>query len=363
MTIQGAATVPALDIADLIIGGVPAVRGVSVSAAPGQHLTLVGPSGCGKTTILRAIAGLEQPSSGSIRLFGRTVYDSASGIDVPSERREVSMMFQSYAIWPHMTVFENVAYGLRLRKTAKHETEERVMKALDMVGLADYARREAPHLSGGQQQRVALARSFVFNPKVLLFDEPLSNLDAKLRAQMRVELKELTARIGITSVYVTHDQEEALSLSDIVVVMQDGVIQQQSDPLSAYFRPVNAFVADFMGASNILPARSVAATGGGTVAVEVENGETVVCAAGAVRTPSAVVVKSVHFRLSAVPAPGGVNVWPVTVRRRVFVGDVAEYLLDWKGIALRARELSTHLYDEGQQAFCHVDAAHAVLLP
>src|SRR5690606_24675672 len=191
----------ALEIVDLRIsyGSLEVVKGVTITADAGSHLTLVGPSGCGKTTILRSIAGLEKPSGGRISLFGRPVYDSAAGIEVSAEHRDVSMVFQSYAIWPHMTVFENVAYGLRLRKVARAEIDQRVMAALAMVGLEEQAHRPSPMLSGGQQQRVALARSFVFDPKILLFDEPLSNLDAKLRAQMRHELKELTSRLGITA--------------------------------------------------------------------------------------------------------------------------------------------------------------------
>ena len=211
-------------------GAVPAVKGVSFVAPAGQQLTLLGPSGCGKTTTLRAIAGLERPSSGAIRIGGKAVYSSAEGINIPAEKRGLSMVFQSYAIWPHMTVFDNVAYGLRVRRKSRNEIEEKVRKALDLVQMGQYAERPASQLSGGQQQRVALARACVFSPSVLLFDEPLSNLDAKLRGDMRIELRELQHRLGVTSVYVTHDLEEALAMSDRIIVMRNGNIEQTGTP-------------------------------------------------------------------------------------------------------------------------------------
>ena len=219
---------------------------------PGEQLTLLGPSGCGKTTTLRAIAGLEQPSAGEIRIGGAPVYSSAQGVNIPAEKRGLSMVFQSYAIWPHMTVFENVAYGLRVRRESKEAIAEKVERALDMVQMRAFSARGASQLSGGQQQRVALARAFVFQPSVLLFDEPLSNLDAKLRADMRIELRELQHRLGITSVYVTHDLEEALAMSDRIVVMRDGIIEQIGTPGDIYNHPRNAFVADFVGSANLI---------------------------------------------------------------------------------------------------------------
>src|SRR5256885_8578440 len=192
---------PHIEVENLEIhyGDVPAVRGVAFSVAQGEQLTLLGPSGCGKTTTLRAIAGLEQPSAGEICIGGAAVYSSAQRVNIPAERRGLSMVFQSYAIWPHMSVFDNVAYGLRVRKQPEAEVTTRVREALDLVQLGQLGARSASKLSGGQQQRVALARAFVFSPSVLLFDEPLSNLDAKLRAEMRVELKELQRRLDITS--------------------------------------------------------------------------------------------------------------------------------------------------------------------
>ena len=246
-----------IEVRDLTVhyGAVVAVRGVTFDVGAGEHLTLLGPSGCGKTTTLRAIAGLERPTSGEIRIGGSPVFSSAARVNVPAEDRGLSMVFQSYAIWPHMSVFDNVAYGLRVRKRPAAEVTARVREALDLVQLGDLGRRSAAKLSGGQQQRVALARAFVFSPSVLLFDEPLSNLDAKLRAEMRVELKELQRRLGITSVYVTHDLEEALAISDRVVVMRDGAIEQVGTPGEIYDRPRNTFVADFVGSANLIRGR------------------------------------------------------------------------------------------------------------
>src|SRR5437870_983100 len=241
-----------VDRLELRYGGVAAVRSVSFNVLPGEQLTLMGPSGCGKTTTLRAIAGLEAPSAGEIRIDGVTVHSSARGIHIPAEKRGLSMVFQSYAIWPHMTVFENVAYGLRVRRESKEAIIQKVDRALDMVQMSAYRERGASQLSGGQQQRVALARAFVFQPAVLLFDEPLSNLDAKLRGDMRIELRELQHRLGVTSVYVTHDLEEALAMSDRIVVMRDGLIAQVGSPSEIYNAPRTAFVADFIGSANLI---------------------------------------------------------------------------------------------------------------
>src|SRR5258708_5952579 len=269
-----------VDRLEIKYGDVPAVRGVSFSVQPGQQLTLLGPSGCGKTTTLRAIAGLEQPSAGVIRIGGAPVYDSARSINIPAEKRGLSMVFQSYAIWPHMTVFENVAYGLRVRREDKAAIIQKVDRALDMVQMGAYRERGASQLSGGQQQRVALARAFVFQPAVLLFDEPLSNLDAKLRGDMRIELRELQHRLGVTSVYVTHDLEEALAMSDRIVVMRDGVVAQIGTPGDIYNHPRNAFVADFVGSANLVRGKHRGdLDADGLTALELTSGEIVYGAA------------------------------------------------------------------------------------
>jgi len=235
-----------------------AVDRVSLKVEAGEFLTLLGPSGCGKTTTLRMIAGLEQNTTGRITIGDAVVSDADRSIFVAAERRRLGMVFQSYAIWPHMTVFDNVAYPLRIRRRPAAEIKERVMKTLGLVEMESYAERPAPALSGGQQQRVAIARALVFEPEVLLLDEPLSNLDARLRTQMGDEFRKLQKRLGITSLYVTHDQEEAMALSDRVVVMQGGQILQVGSPEEIYQRPGSRSVAAFFGSPNLLDAEVTA---------------------------------------------------------------------------------------------------------
>jgi len=238
-------------------GLVHAVQGVSFTVGTGQFYTLLGPSGCGKTTTLRCIAGLETPQEGEIVIDGEVVYSSAKRLVVPTYRRDIGMVFQSYAIWPHMTVYENVAFPLHESRTRMPRTviRDKVRRALELVHLGGLENRPAPFLSGGQQQRLALARAIVREPKVLLLDEPLSNLDAKLRESMRFELRALIKRLGITTVYVTHDQLEALTMSDRVSVMNLGRIAQESSPFEIYRRPNDRFVANFIGLANFLEAR------------------------------------------------------------------------------------------------------------
>jgi iron(III) transport system ATP-binding protein len=235
-------------------GEVQALRGVSFEVGKGELFTLLGPSGCGKTTTLRCIAGLEQPLSGEILIDGHPVYSAASGTFIPPERRNIGMVFQSYAIWPHMTVFQNVAYPLA-KEASRAEIGERVGRILDRLSLGVLSDRLAPNLSGGQQQRVALARALVAQPQVLLLDEPLSNLDAKLREQMRFELKALQESFGITTVYVTHDQEEALALSDRIGLMHEGALIEVGSPSDLYLRPAHRVTADFLGTANFVPAQ------------------------------------------------------------------------------------------------------------
>ena len=228
-------------------GPVVAVDDVSLDIPPGKLVTLLGPSGCGKTTTLRIIAGLEVPGRGRIFIADEDV------TRLPAALRRVTMVFQSYALFPHLTVFENVAYGLRIAKVSAPEITRRVHQVLELVGLPGVDARYPAQLSGGQQQRVAVARALVMEPKVLLFDEPLSNLDAKLRKYVRAEIRELQQRLGITSIYVTHDQTEALALSDVIVVMNQGRVEQVGTPRDLYERPATRFVADFIGEANLLP--------------------------------------------------------------------------------------------------------------
>ena len=233
-------------------GPVHAVKGISINVAEGEFYTLLGPSGCGKTTTLRCLAGLQQPSGGRITLAGQAIYDSNRKIAVPAHRRDIAMVFQSYAIWPHLTVFENVAFPLREMRPRPSDKEmrERVARALELVQLSGYESRPAPFLSGGQQQRLALARAICRESPVILLDEPLSNLDAKLRAETRLELRSLVKRLNMTAVYVTHDQTEALTMADRVAVMNAGEIVQESPPRDIYQRPKSRFVASFIGQIN-----------------------------------------------------------------------------------------------------------------
>ena len=233
---------------------VKAVNNFSAVVETGKLLVLLGPSGCGKTTTLRCIAGFEKPDSGKITIGDKVVTDPVNGINLPSEKRGLGMVFQSYAIWPHMTVFDNVAYGLKMRKWPRQKIKERVEEVLEVTGLQGLAERPAPMLSGGQMQRVALARNLAYQPDVLLLDEPLSNLDSKLRERLRFELREIQLRIGFTAVYVTHDQSEAVSLADEIILMKDGLIEQQGPAEDLYNKPKSAYVADFIGSANLVPA-------------------------------------------------------------------------------------------------------------
>jgi len=240
---------PVLEFRDVVkrFGSVNAVDGVSFTIERGQIFTLLGPSGCGKTTTLRLVAGLEEPDGGEIFISGKSVAAPARGFYLPPEKRHLGMVFQSYAIWPHLTVFENVAFPLRVRREANEMVRQRVEHALEIVGLGGFADRGATQLSGGQQQRVALARALVYEPEILLLDEPLSNLDAKLREQMRVEIRALQKKLGLTVLYVTHDQAEAMTLSDRIAVVNRGRFEQVGTPEEVYEKPQTEFAAGFLG--------------------------------------------------------------------------------------------------------------------
>ena len=254
-----------------LYGQVRAVDDVSLTIPSGQLVSLLGPSGCGKTTTLNCIAGLETPDQGVIRAGDLVLTDMARRQVLPPERRRLGMVFQSYALWPHMTVFDNLAFGLKLRKVPRAEIARRIREALALVGLGSMEDRYPFQLSGGQQQRVALARGVVTEPAVLLLDEPLSNLDAKVREQARSWLRELQQRLGITTVYVTHDQQEALAISDLIAVMSHGKVVQYAPPQEIYRRPATRFVADFIGASSFLKGR-VAGVDGGVARVRLPSG-------------------------------------------------------------------------------------------
>ncbi len=269
-----ATSAPYLEVRGLVkwFGDDRAVDDVSFGIPRGNFLTLLGPSGCGKTTTLMSLAGLHHIDAGHIRVGGVTYTSPADGIFMPPEKRDIGMVFQSYAIWPHMTVGQNVAYPLEVRKIGRGEIDDRVADVLRLVGLTDMADKLATQLSGGQQQRVALARAIISRPRLLLFDEPLSNLDLKLREQMRIELKRIQNEVRITSIYVTHDQAEALVMSDEIIVMSKGRIEQKGDPHEIYTRPANGYVSNFIGVANLLKGRVVRVTGPGRGEVEIAEG-------------------------------------------------------------------------------------------
>jgi len=334
-------------------GPVHAVRGISIEVKKGEFYTLLGPSGCGKTTTLRSLAGLERPDEGEITIDGETVFSSSRGIAVPPYKRDIGMVFQSYAIWPHMDVFENVAFPLREMRGRfnKQQIKEKVTAALDLVQLHGLADRPAPFLSGGQQQRLALARALVKEPKVLLLDEPLSNLDAKLREDTRLELRELVKRLGITTVYVTHDQLEALTMADKVAVMEKGLIVQESSPLDIYQHPDNRFVASFIGQSNFLDGkvRDVASANGlgvvetacGALKCVLPNG----IAKGVAVT---VAVRPEDVRLFADANPDGNNLVEGEISAVVFLGETQECLVRLGGSTMRFKVHPTTRVVSGQ---------------
>ena len=245
----------------LTYGDNPILKGVSMTLNRGEVVSLLGPSGSGKTTLLRAVAGLEVPHQGTIRIGTRDVFDAGRKIDVPAEARNLGLVFQSYALWPHKTVFENVAFGLRLRKESKADIESRVTKALGELSLGHLADRFPHQLSGGQQQRVAIARALVYNPPVILMDEPLSNLDAKLREEARAWLRQLIVTMQLSALVVTHDQGEAMAMSDRILLLNNGVIEQQGTPQEMYNAPQTLFTADFMGSNNRLAGKVDAIAG------------------------------------------------------------------------------------------------------
>ena len=333
-----------------------AVSDLTLAIADNQFVTLLGPSGCGKTTTLRLIAGYIIPDSGTIHVNERLV--SAPGNVMPPDQRGMGMVFQNYAVWPHKTVYENVVFGLKLRKIPSAQAQRKVEETLALVNLTGLESRYPNELSGGQQQRVALARSLVVEPEILLLDEPLSNLDAKLRERMRSELKQLQRRTGITFVYVTHDQAEALALSDMVAVIHGGRLQQYGTPYEVYARPANRIVADFMGLVNLLPAKVITAQNGAG-AVEADGNLRFDVALPASAAPGDmvdVVIRPENIRLSA---PNGASSPLATVRDGTFLGNISEYYVTLpSGQVLRVQTHPLQRFAEGDTVAVEVDTAH-----
>jgi iron(III) transport system ATP-binding protein len=314
-----------------------AVDHVSFEVPARSLVTLLGPSGCGKTTTLRLIAGLERPDAGEVYVGERLLTSAGRGAFLPPDKRRMGMVFQTYAIWPHMTVFENIAFPLRARRVPARDIRERVMAMLQSLGLEGFGDRPAPLLSGGQQQRVALGRALVANPDVLLLDEPFSNLDARLREEMRFELKELQARVGVTTLFVTHDQTEAMILSDRVLVMHAGRIAQEGDPRQVYEQPRSRFVMDFLGQVNHVRSRIARTAEGACVArVEGVDGAQVPLPADQSWKEDAEVVLA--FRptdVQVLPASGD-GAWRGTIVSTAYLGERVEYVVELGSCQVRA---------------------------
>ncbi|MGH6858745.1 MAG: ABC transporter ATP-binding protein [Phyllobacterium sp.] len=342
------------------------IRPISFSLKPGTFFTLLGPSGCGKTTTLRCIAGLEHPDTGSLRLGSEVFFDAKTDHVLPLNKRNIGMVFQSYAIWPHMTVFDNVAFPLQVRsgsKLAKAEIAKMAEAALATVGLEGYSPRSATQLSGGQQQRVALARAIVHQPSLLLLDEPLSNLDARLRDEMRNELKRLQKQIGITTIYVTHDQSEALEMSDMIAVINAGQLEQMGTPREIYDWPRNAFVASFMGGTNLLPAKlTEAASDDGQVVVKLDSGAPLtVWFPYAVPAGSRIAI-SIRPEVVALTKPGSAvpeshNKLAGTVVSASYLGGMMRYTVEIPGGRLQLHQPTETVFELGQAVQIHFPVA------
>jgi iron(III) transport system ATP-binding protein len=347
-------------------GEVRALRGVSFQVSKGELFTLLGPSGCGKTTTLRCIAGLEQPLAGEILIDGQAVFSAASGTFIPPERRNIGMVFQSYAIWPHMTVYQNVAYPLA-NDLSRAQTAERVGHVLGRLGLGSLADRLAPDLSGGQQQRVALARALIAQPQVLLLDEPLSNLDAKLREQMRFELKALQESFDITTVYVTHDQEEAMALSDRIALMHEGALLEIGTPADLYLRPALRVTADFFGTSNFVPTRveTAGSDAGAEVLLDSALGRFIARRSDEWQPGG---TSELFFRPENVEfldniVGNGLNRSSGVVERATFLGNSADVLVRCGDIAIRARAHPSRTPAVGQRVSFAVAARSCIVFP
>jgi iron(III) transport system ATP-binding protein len=324
------------------------IRSVSFDVADGEFYTLLGPSGCGKTTTLRSVAGLEEPSSGRMTIADQVIFDSAKGIFVPANQRRLGMVFQSYAVWPHMSVFDNTAFPLRMqpgKRWGDADIRGLAMRTLETMGLAEFASRSAAQLSGGQQQRLALARALVAEPSLLLLDEPLSNLDALLREQMRSELRRLQKDVGVTAVYVTHDQSEALALSDRIAVMHNGRIAQIGTPHQIYHQPRNAFVATFVGRSNLLRGKLIDRNAQNSGArIETALGP-VLCEApndAGGTAPAAALIRPEHVVLTAATgAPSSaINRFRGRVFQVAFLGEATEYVVQVGKVEILVRSIA-----------------------
>lgn len=338
-----------VDNLHLTYGDNPVLKGVSMELKRGEVVSLLGPSGSGKTTLLRAVAGLEKPTAGRITIGNNVVYDGSPRSEIPAEERNLGLVFQSYALWPHKTVFDNVAYPLKLRKVASGEIKQRVQRVLEQLGLGHLGNRHPHQLSGGQQQRVAIGRALVYNPPVILLDEPLSNLDAKLREEARVFLRELIIKLGLSALMVTHDQNEAMAISDRILLLNNGVIEQQGTPQEMYGNPATLFAAEFMGSNNRLHGK-VTALENGRARVEGASwalwgraGEGV-----SVGQPATAVIRVERLRLDCSPQDNSLELPLLT---SMYLGDRWEYLFRTEGDDFAIRAYGTALRDAEH---CHL---------
>ncbi|HHR1328153.1 ABC transporter ATP-binding protein [Klebsiella aerogenes] len=338
-----------VDNLHLTYGDNPVLKGVSMELKRGEVVSLLGPSGSGKTTLLRAVAGLEKPTAGRITIGNNVVYDGSPHSEIPAEERNLGLVFQSYALWPHKTVFDNVAYPLKLRKVASGEIKQRVQSVLEQLGLGHLGNRHPHQLSGGQQQRVAIGRALVYNPPVILLDEPLSNLDAKLREEARVFLRELIIKLGLSALMVTHDQNEAMAISDRILLLNNGVIEQQGTPQEMYGNPATLFAAEFMGSNNRLHGK-VTALENGRARVEGASwalwgraGEGV-----SVGQPATAVIRVERLRLDCSPQDNSLELPLLT---SMYLGDRWEYLFRTEGDDFAIRAYGTALRDAEH---CHL---------
>jgi len=339
-------------------GEVTAVDRIDLTVPAGSLVALLGPSGCGKTTTLRMVAGLEEPTEGDV------LFDGASVLGTPTERRNIGMVFQRYVLFPHMNVARNVSFGLRMRGVERAEIERRVNEVLEVVQLEGLAQRFPSQLSGGQQQRVAIARTVVTNPRLLLMDEPLSNLDAKLREEMRAFLTRLQRQLGITTLFVTHDQVEAIELADRIGLMFDGRMVQFGTPEEVFNRPVSQRVADFMGATNLIP---------GTVDPPQQGVSVLRSAVGPLRVAShphhrvgseaVATVRPEHVDLSRGPDPGGPNTFAARVDEAVYYGGTVTYRVAASGLTLQVRDRSTRRFRPGEEVTLRIDPEHLWVFP
>ncbi|SFB03542.1 ABC transporter ATP-binding protein [Clostridium frigidicarnis] len=335
-------------------GNFKAVDNISIDIKAGEFVTLLGPSGCGKTTTLRMVAGFEIPTEGDIYLGGDRIND------LTPDKRDTSMVFQSYALFPHLNIYDNIAYGLKLKKLSKSEIEEKAKTIIDLVGLKGMETRYPNQLSGGQQQRVALARALVMEPGVLLFDEPLSNLDAKLRVYMRTEIRKIQKKVGITAIYVTHDQSEAMSLSDRIIIMNKGIVEQVGTPKEIYYTPATQFVADFIGTANFI---------NGTIK-EINDGKAVIDATGTILTVKYSGSKSVGDECKIVLRPeameiGDAGLFKGTVTSSTFMGAFQDYAIKIGEDEIKCENFNPKIkkvYEEGAEVYINfsTDNIHVI---